>query len=139
MAKSIQDNNVFYNMLSPLVQFGTRCHYQRFEVHGLDNLPQDGAYIIAPCHQQALMEPPGTVSAANTASAIRQPNFFMSAVSMLVGRLTSSSPHVLEDTARLPHSRRTKQSVENQRHLRPLSRCAARRLSVVSYGRGSPQ
>ncbi len=57
MAKSIQDNNVFYNMLSPLVQFGTRCHYQRFEVHGLDNLPQDGAYIIAPCHQQALMEP----------------------------------------------------------------------------------
>ena len=57
MAKSIQDNNHLYNFLSPLVQFGTRCHYQRFDVHGLDNLPTDGAYIIAPCHQQALMEP----------------------------------------------------------------------------------
>lgn len=55
--KAIQDNNTLYNILSPLVQFGTRCHYQRFDVHGLDNLPTDGAYIIAPCHQQALMEP----------------------------------------------------------------------------------
>lgn len=57
MSKSIQDNNIAYNILSPLVQFGTRCHYQRFDVHGLENLPKDGAYIIAPCHQQALMEP----------------------------------------------------------------------------------
>ena len=55
--KAIQDNNALYNFLSPLVQFGTRCHYQRFDVHGLENLPTDGAYIIAPCHQQALMEP----------------------------------------------------------------------------------
>ncbi|MBP5327262.1 MAG: 1-acyl-sn-glycerol-3-phosphate acyltransferase [Bacteroidales bacterium] len=55
--KAIQDNNVLYNILSPLVQFGTRCHYQSFDVHGLENLPTDGAYIIAPCHQQALMEP----------------------------------------------------------------------------------
>ncbi|MBP5190760.1 MAG: 1-acyl-sn-glycerol-3-phosphate acyltransferase [Bacteroidales bacterium] len=57
MAKSIQDNNTLYNILSPLVQFGTRCHYQRFDVRGLENLPTNGAYIIAPCHQQALMEP----------------------------------------------------------------------------------
>lgn len=57
MSKAIQDNNVLYNILSPLVQFGTRCHYQRFDVHGMENLPTDGAYIIAPCHQQALMEP----------------------------------------------------------------------------------
>lgn len=57
MSKSIQDNNRLYNILSPLVQFGTRCHYQSFDVHGLENLPTDGAYIIAPCHQQALMEP----------------------------------------------------------------------------------
>ena len=57
MAKEIQDNNILYNILSPLVQFGTRCHYQVFDVHGLENLPTDGAYIIAPCHQQALMEP----------------------------------------------------------------------------------
>ena len=57
MAKSIQDNNWLYNLLSPLVQYGTHCHYNRFDVHGLENLPTDGAYIIAPCHQQALMEP----------------------------------------------------------------------------------
>ena len=57
MPKAIQDNNLLYNLLSPLVQFGCRCHYNRFDVHGLENLPSNGAYIIAPCHQQALMEP----------------------------------------------------------------------------------
>lgn len=57
MSKAIQDNNLLYNVLSPLVQFGCRCHYNRFDVHGVENLPTDGAYIIAPCHQQALMEP----------------------------------------------------------------------------------
>lgn len=55
--RAIQDNNRLYNILSPLVQFGTRCHYQQFVVKGEDNLPKNGAYIIAPCHQQALMEP----------------------------------------------------------------------------------
>lgn len=55
--KAIQDKNRLYNFLSPLVQFGTRCHYQHFVVRGEENLPQNGAYIIAPCHQQALMEP----------------------------------------------------------------------------------
>ena len=57
MSKKIQDNNHLYNLLSPLVQFATRCHYRHFVVRDLDNLPTDGAYIIAPCHQQALMEP----------------------------------------------------------------------------------
>lgn len=57
MSRKIQDNNLLYNILCPLVQFGTRCHYHHFTVRGLDNLPADGAYIIAPCHQQALMEP----------------------------------------------------------------------------------
>lgn len=55
--KAIQDNNALYNFLSPLVQFGTRCHYQDFVVRGIENLPKEGSYIIAPCHQQALMEP----------------------------------------------------------------------------------
>lgn len=57
MSKAIQDNNLLYNLLSPLVQFGTRCHYNHFDVHGIENLPTNGAYIVAPCHQQALMEP----------------------------------------------------------------------------------
>ena len=54
---AIQDNNWLYNFLCPLVKFGTRCHYNQLDVHGIENLPSDGAYIIAPCHQQALMEP----------------------------------------------------------------------------------
>lgn len=53
----IQDNNWLYNILSPLVQFATRCHYNGFVVRGVENLPTDETYIIAPCHQQALMEP----------------------------------------------------------------------------------
>ena len=57
MSKAIQDNDLLYNILSPLVQFACRCHYNRFVVHGIENLPTEGAYIIAPCHQQALMEP----------------------------------------------------------------------------------
>lgn len=57
MSKAVQDNNLLYNILNPLVQFGTRCHYNDFVVRGQENLPTDGAYIIAPCHQQALMEP----------------------------------------------------------------------------------
>lgn len=57
MTNTIQSDNWLYNLLSPLVQFGCRCHYNRFDVHGLENLPADGAYIIAPCHQQCLMEP----------------------------------------------------------------------------------
>lgn len=57
MPKAIQDNNWLYNVLSPLVQYGTRCHYQSFDIRGTEKLPTDGAYIIAPCHQQALMEP----------------------------------------------------------------------------------
>ena len=57
MPTNIQDNNWLYNALSPLVQFATHCHYNSFIVRGIENLPTDGAYIIAPCHQQALMEP----------------------------------------------------------------------------------
>lgn len=57
MPRAVQDNDLLYNVLSPLVQFATRCHYNRFVVRGMENLPTDGAYIIAPCHQQALMEP----------------------------------------------------------------------------------
>lgn len=55
--KAIQDNDRLYNLLSPLVQYACRCHYNSFVVRGTENLPSDGAYIIAPCHQQALMEP----------------------------------------------------------------------------------
>lgn len=57
MTRAIQDNNLLYNILCPLVKYATRCHYRHFVVRGKENLPTDGPYIIAPCHQQALMEP----------------------------------------------------------------------------------
>ena len=57
MGKAIQDYNVLYSGLRPLVQFGTRCHYFEHVIKGKENIPSDGGYIYAPCHQQALMEP----------------------------------------------------------------------------------
>lgn len=57
MPRKIQDKNLLYSLLSPLVQYGTRCHYRHFVVRGKENLPADAPYIIAPCHQQCLMEP----------------------------------------------------------------------------------
>ena len=61
---AIQDNNRLYNLLSPMVQFACRCHYRSFVVRGKENLPTDGAYIFAPCHQQALMEPLAVLNVA---------------------------------------------------------------------------
>ena len=57
MKKAIQDRNIGYEILHPVSIFATHCHYQRTVIRGRENLPRDGAYIIAPCHQNALMEP----------------------------------------------------------------------------------
>ena len=57
MEKAIQDRNIGYEILHPVSSFATHCHYQRTVIRGRENLPRDGAYIIAPCHQNALMEP----------------------------------------------------------------------------------
>lgn len=55
--KPVQRYNFFYWFLRPLVSFGAVCHYHTFTVRGRKNLPHDGGYMLAPCHQQALMEP----------------------------------------------------------------------------------
>ena len=57
MGKAIQDYNALYSFLRPFIRFSTHCHYYRFIIKGKENLPKDGGYIVAPCHQQALMEP----------------------------------------------------------------------------------
>ena len=57
MKKSIQDFNLLYTILRPLVCWGTLSHYNTFTVRGQENLPKEGGCILAPCHQQALMEP----------------------------------------------------------------------------------
>lgn len=53
----IQDFSLFYTLFRPTVRCAFRCHYDHIAVRGLENLPKDGPYIIAPCHQNALMEP----------------------------------------------------------------------------------
>ena len=55
--KPVQRFNLLYTIHKPLVCYGARCHYRTFTVKGRDNLPKDGGYMLAPCHQQALMEP----------------------------------------------------------------------------------
>ena len=57
MKKNIQDFNLLYTILRPLVCWGTLSHYNTFTVRGQENLPREGGCILAPCHQQALMEP----------------------------------------------------------------------------------
>lgn len=46
-----------YITLRPIVEYATRCHYASVTIRGRQNLPHDGGYIIAPCHQNAMMEP----------------------------------------------------------------------------------
>ena len=55
MAK-IQDSNLFYSLLRPLVDFCSRRSYRRFEVHGQKNLPKDGALIYGINHSNTLMD-----------------------------------------------------------------------------------
>jgi 1-acyl-sn-glycerol-3-phosphate acyltransferase len=56
MKNTLADFNFFYAILRPLVDYGTWNHYRRVTVRGRENLPENEAYIIAPCHQNALMD-----------------------------------------------------------------------------------
>ena len=49
--------DTLYKILRPWVEYATRCHYASVTIRGQERLPQDGGYIIAPCHQNAMMEP----------------------------------------------------------------------------------
>ncbi len=57
MKSKMTDFNLFYTLCFPVVQFATLCHYRRIVINGKDNIPDDGKYILAPCHQNALMDP----------------------------------------------------------------------------------
>lgn len=57
MKKAIYEFNFFYSFLLPAVNYATLCHYRHIEVRGRERLPEDGPYILAPCHQSALMDP----------------------------------------------------------------------------------
>ena len=57
MKRSLADFNLFYTLVFPVVQFATLCHYRRVVVRGKENIPHDQQYILAPCHQNAMMDP----------------------------------------------------------------------------------
>ena len=58
MAKKtkIQDSNFLYSFLRPFVDYCARSSYRRFEVHGQENLPKDGALIYGINHSNTLMD-----------------------------------------------------------------------------------
>lgn len=55
--KPIYQFNLTYSALRPLVEFATKCHYRRFVIRGKKHLPKGCSYIIAPNHQNAMMDP----------------------------------------------------------------------------------
>lgn len=56
MKNSLADFNFFYTFFRPFVDYGTYSHYRSTTIKGRENLPTDGPYIFAPCHQNALMD-----------------------------------------------------------------------------------
>lgn len=46
----------WYKTLRPLVDFSTAMLYSRVQINGLENIPEDGSYIISPNHSNALMD-----------------------------------------------------------------------------------
>lgn len=56
MTKKIQDNSVLYSMVRLYADCCSRSSYRRFEVHGLKNLPKDGALIYGINHSNTLMD-----------------------------------------------------------------------------------
>ncbi len=52
----IWQKNIYYNLLRPFVDGYTKAGYRKFEVHGYENIPDDGAVIIAPNHCNTLMD-----------------------------------------------------------------------------------
>ena len=57
MGKKIQDSNIFYSIgLAYINLLHTRRAYRRFEVHGRENLPKDGALIFGVNHSNTLMD-----------------------------------------------------------------------------------
>ena len=57
MRQHIQDNDWFYSFLKVFVDWSVRSSYPKYQVEGLENIPQDGSVIWASNHTNALMDP----------------------------------------------------------------------------------
>ena len=56
MKNKLADFNFFYSLFLPVVGYGVRCHYRQIVIRGKENIPWGEHFIIAPCHQNALMD-----------------------------------------------------------------------------------
>lgn len=54
--KNIYDKDLGYTILKPIVDWNTKHSYRKIEVIGKENIPTDGAVIIAPNHCNTLMD-----------------------------------------------------------------------------------
>ncbi len=54
--EKIWQKDLYYNLLRPVVDGTTRNSYKQVEVTGKENIPEDGAVIIAPNHCNTLMD-----------------------------------------------------------------------------------
>ena len=54
--KNIYDKDLGYTLLKPIVDWNTKHSYRKIEVTGKENIPTDGAVIIAPNHCNTLMD-----------------------------------------------------------------------------------
>ncbi len=52
----IWQKDPYYKLLKPIVGLTTKSGYRKVEVHGYENIPKDGAVIIAPNHCNTLMD-----------------------------------------------------------------------------------
>lgn len=53
---NIYDKDLGYTLLRPVVDYHVRYSYRKVEVHGQENIPVDGAVILAPNHCNTLMD-----------------------------------------------------------------------------------
>lgn len=52
----IYEHDILYNILKPFVDWCTKRSYRKIEVTGRENLPKDGAILLAPNHCNTLMD-----------------------------------------------------------------------------------
>ena len=56
MRKNIYDKDLGYDILKPIIDWNLKHSYQKLEVKGKENIPTDGAVIVAPNHCNTLMD-----------------------------------------------------------------------------------
>ena len=63
--KNIYDKDVKYSILKPIVGWCTRRSYRRIQVQGQENIPNDGAILLAPNHCNTLLDALVVLQATN--------------------------------------------------------------------------